>query len=109
MTEQAQVRDNPDKSRYEIRVGDELAGFTEYARHGEQADFTHTEIGAPFAGRGLASELIREALEDARRRGWQVMPYCRFVRTFIAKNPEYRDLVPAEQHERFGLLDARQD
>jgi uncharacterized protein len=107
MTEDAQVRDNADESRYEIRVGGELAGFTRYTLHGDPAhvtaDFTHTEIGDEYGGRGLASELIREALDDARRRKWQVLPYCRFVREFIAKNREYADLVPTAQHERFGL------
>jgi uncharacterized protein len=103
MTDDAQVRDNPDESRYEIRIDGELAGFTEYTLHGTQADFTHTQVDEGFTGRGLASELIRAALDDARQRGWQVMPYCRFVRAFIGKHPEYRDLVPAEQHERFQL------
>lgn len=103
MTEDAQVRHNADESRYEIRVGGELAGFLEYTRHGEQADFTHTEIGDEFGGRGLGSELIREALDDARRREWKVLPYCKFVRAFIDKHREYADLVPAAQHERFGL------
>lgn len=98
-----QVRDNPDESRYEIFVGAQPAGFTQYTLHGSEADFTHTEIGEEYGGRGLASQLIRHALDDARARGWQVMPYCRFVRAFIEKNREYVDLVPVQQQGRFGL------
>jgi predicted GNAT family acetyltransferase len=103
MTENVQVRDNSGESRYEIRVDGELAGFTEYVLHGSQADFVHTQIDDKFGGRGLASELIREALDDARERGWQVMPYCPFVRSFITKHTEYRDLVPQEHQAKFGL------
>jgi hypothetical protein len=31
------------------------------------------------------------------------MPYCKFVRAYIEKNPEYLDLVPTDQRHRFGL------
>lgn len=101
--ENAEVRANAEESRYEIFVGDELAGFTEYVLDGDRADFVHTEIEDRFEGQGLASRLIGGALDDARRRGWGVMPYCRFVTHFIAEHGEYRHLVPADQRGRFGL------
>jgi predicted GNAT family acetyltransferase len=103
MSEDVQVRDISDESRYEIHVDGELAGFTEYAMHGDEIDFLHTEIDEKFGGRGLASRLIREVLDEARRRELRVMPYCPFVRKFVVEHPEYRDLVPAAQHARFGL------
>lgn len=103
MSDEAQVRDNPDRARFEIWVDGKLAGFTQYTTHGEQADFTHTEVAEEYEGHGLASQLIGDALDDARRRGWHVLPYCPFVRAYIAKHPEYRDLVPAEYWPRFDL------
>jgi predicted GNAT family acetyltransferase len=101
--EDVQVRANEDESRYEIVVDGTVAGFTQYMLEGQRADFVHTEIDDRFEGHGLASQLIRAALDDARSRGWQVLPYCRFVTQFISKNAEYRDLVPADQRSRFGL------
>jgi predicted GNAT family acetyltransferase len=98
-----QVRMNSDESRYEIFLDGTLAGFTQYVLNGDQADFVHTEIDDRFEGHGLASQLIRGALDDARAHGWRVLPYCRFVTRFISKNPEYRDLVPVDQRTRFGL------
>jgi predicted GNAT family acetyltransferase len=104
MTENdVQVRANTDESRYEISVDGTVAGFTQYALEGQRADFLHTQIDDEFEGRGLASQLIRGALDDARDRGWEVVPYCPFVTQFIGKHAEYRDLVPAEERERFGL------
>jgi uncharacterized protein len=100
------VTDNPAESRYEIHVDGELAGFTQYHMHQGVAAFIHTEIKSAFGGRGLASILIRQTLDDVRRRGLVVQPFCPFVRAVIAKNSEYHDLVPQDQWERFGLADA---
>jgi predicted GNAT family acetyltransferase len=98
-----EVRDNPDESRYEIYVDGVFAGFTEYALHGDDADFVHTEIEDEFEGHGLGSELISAALDDVRKRGLRVLPYCPFVRKFLETHDEYVDLVPPSQRSRFGL------
>jgi len=103
MNEDTQVRDNEELSRYEILVGGTVAGFTEYAMHGKQLDLIHTEVEDGFEGQGVASNLISELLDDVRRRGLEAMPYCPFVRKFIAKHDEYLDLVPAEHRAKFGL------
>ncbi len=103
MTDDVSVHDEPDHSRFAIRVGGELAGFAVYHLHGDVADFTHTEIDGAYEGRGLGSRLIRAALDDTRAAGRQVLPHCPFVRAFIAKHPEYADLVPADARPRFDL------
>ena len=43
--------------------------------------------------RGVGSRLIRAALDSARDQGLRVVPQCPFVRAFIERHPEYRDLV----------------
>ena len=99
------MRDNPAQQRYEILDDGDVGAFAQYELHGSVADFVHTETVRGHSGRGLGSALVREALEDARRRGWQVRPYCPFVRSYIGKHPEYRDLVPRADWVRFGLAD----
>jgi uncharacterized protein len=91
----ADVHDNPDAHRYELTVDGRVGAFVTYVVRGDVAEFVHTETVEGFEGRGLAKELVRDALDDARRRGWQVRPSCPFVRGFIERNPEYADLVPA--------------
>lgn len=44
-----------------------------------------------------------ELLEDVRRRGWQLRPFCPYVKAYIAEHPEYPDLVPEGQRARFRL------
>jgi len=88
-----QVTDNPDESRFEIRADGQLAGFAQYHLRGSQIAFTHTETDDRIRGHGLAGQLVREALDAARERHLTVLPYCPFVRSWIAGHPEYADLI----------------
>ncbi|HEY4276687.1 MAG TPA: GNAT family N-acetyltransferase [Conexibacter sp.] len=97
------ILDVPEQARFEIRLGDELAGFAEYEREARRIAFTHTEVEARFEGRGLGSQLIAAALDSARQEGVAVRPFCPFVREYIASHPAYQDLVPEQERERFGL------
>ncbi|HEU5143883.1 MAG TPA: GNAT family N-acetyltransferase [Dermatophilaceae bacterium] len=99
------VRDNPNDSRYEIHVDGQLAGFSTYKLGKETIAFIHTEIAEAFGGRGLAGRLVTEELDDARRRGLAVLPFCPLVRQFIADHPGYLDLVPPKDRSRFRLPD----
>lgn len=99
------VSDSPEKSRYEIREGDALAGFVAYQLSGDTIDLLHTETESGFEGKGVAKQLVAETLDDARRRGLAVLPSCSYVRKVIGDHREdYLDLVPQEQRERFGLV-----
>jgi len=87
------VRDDPGRSRYEVFVDGRRAGFAAYERAGEIMTIPHTEVESRFEGQGLGARLARFALDDARRRGWRVVPRCPFVASYIARHPEYDDLV----------------
>jgi predicted GNAT family acetyltransferase len=87
------VSDAPESSRYELRDGDRLLGVAAYRRRGNQVVFTHTEVADSSEHSGLGSRLVRGALDDVRRAGGTVVPLCPFVRGWIERHPEYRDLV----------------
>jgi predicted GNAT family acetyltransferase len=97
------VRDVPGHSRFEIRVGGELAGFTDYRRQPPLIAFTHTLIDPRFEGQGLAHRLIETALSESRSAGLSVLPFCPFVHSFIADHDEYLDLVPSDLRGAFDL------
>lgn len=97
------VRDAPEHKRFEILVGDVVAGFTVYQPLKDKYTFVHTEIDPAFGGRGLASVLIKAALDEMRSRGMGVIPQCPFVRRYIARHTDYLDLVPAAYRARFDL------
>jgi uncharacterized protein len=102
-TNATDVRDNAENRRFEIWLDGELAGFTTYRLRSGVISFLHTEVDPRFQGRGLGQELIAEALRSARQRALKVLPFCPYVRGFIAQNSEFLDLVPEEDRARFNL------
>lgn len=94
------VTDNTSMSRYEIRVGKELAGFVDYRLRGGVIDLVHTEVDSRFQGAGLAGRLAQASLDDARARHLAVLPTCPYIRTWIARHPGYADLVPEEHRTK---------
>ena len=106
-TESVLVADVPERGRFEISVDGVPAGFTEYVdeQPGDAVGvrtFPHTVVAPEFGGRGLATLLIRTALDSTRAKGLEVVPACPAVRRFIAKHPEYADLVPADRRGDLG-------
>jgi uncharacterized protein len=101
--EPAVVTDNETESRFEIRVGGELAGFIGYILDESLIELVHTEVDRRFQGGGLARQLARASLDSARDRGFAVLPTCPYIRSWIRKHPEYKDLVPEGRRSAYGL------
>lgn len=93
MSEQVQVRDVPDRSRYQATVDGGVAGVAVYQLRGGAIVFAHTEVDGAFEGHGVGGALARAALDDARARGLRVVPLCPFIRSWLDKHPDYADLV----------------
>ena len=90
---QVTVTDAAEQHRYEGRVDGELAAIAEYIRTPELVVFTHTEVLGGHEGRGVASQLVRSALDDVRRQQLKVLPLCPFVAGWMQRHSEgYGDL-----------------
>lgn len=100
-----EVRNNPDLNRYELRVDEELAGFVTYRERPGLIALVHTEVDKRLEGQGMAGQLVTGALDDARRRGLQVLPFCPFANSYIERHREYADLVPEANRHQFHLTD----
>jgi len=86
------VRDNPSDNRFELEVNDELA-VAYYSRSPGIITFTHTEVPPALSGQGIGSRLARGALELVRIEGLKVVAKCPFISAFIAKHPEFNNLL----------------
>jgi uncharacterized protein len=103
VTTEVKIIHEPQRDRFTITVGGSESGFAQYREQSGEIAFVHTETDPAQQGRGLASQLIAHALQDARRRDLTVLPYCSFVRDYIAAHPEYVELVPEARRGRFAL------
>jgi uncharacterized protein len=95
MAEEIEPRivDNTEDEYYELWLGEEIPGGIEYETKPGVVVLIHTEIDPEFEGRGLGSKLISGALQDIRSRGLKLEPICPFVRAYLRRHPEERDLV----------------
>ena len=86
----AAVRNDEAGSRYEIVLGGELAGYTEYQLGDGSITFVHTVVDNAYEGQGLGSELAHGALRDAKGRGLRIDSRCSFVSEYLSRHPELR-------------------
>jgi predicted GNAT family acetyltransferase len=87
-----EVTDNQAQHRFELAVDDHVA-TSEYSLKDGVIAFMHTEVPEALAGKGIGSKLIKGALDQARKRGLQVVALCPFVKAYIEKHDEYADLL----------------
>jgi predicted GNAT family acetyltransferase len=89
----AVIRHEPEARRFVTAVDDEAAYITYRELDGRILDLDHTFVPRQSRGRGIASQLTAYALQFARGKGYRVIPSCPFVSAYIARHPEYRDLL----------------
>ena len=84
----ATVIHNEAQGRYELETEHGLA-IAVYHQQGDRLVFTHTEVPPADEGKGIGARLVRAALDDARKRGFKIVPACSFVVAFVRRHPEY--------------------
>ena len=99
-----EIRDNEERKRFEIDLGDGSFAFAQYNLITGKIMFTHTEVPEEHGGKGLGTALIRAGLAAARERGLKVIPICPFFAAYMKKHEEVQDLLDEAWRSRFGLL-----
>jgi predicted GNAT family acetyltransferase len=102
-TQDLVVRDNPDRHRFEIDLGDGSLAIAEYSLAAGKILFTHTEVPERHEGKGIGSALIRFSLDAARERGLEVIPICPFFAAYMQKHSEVQDLLDPAWRKKLGL------
>ena len=85
------VRDDKTRSRFELDI-DGAVAFANYRLAGDRVIITHTETPPALRGRGIASQLVKGALELIRADGHKVVAGCSFVVDYLEQHPEVADL-----------------
>ncbi len=93
----AEIVDNTQQSRFELRLNGDIAGVADYVitSDGDNTivEMPHTQTESAFRGQGIASVLVRGALDNIAAAQRQVLPTCPFVSDFIANHDSYAHLL----------------
>lgn len=102
MSETLNVVMNEEARRFEISL-DGDAAFAEYRLVDHGIILPHTVVPEAFEGRGVGSALAKHALGYARDNGLKVIPTCTFMAGYIAKHPEWHDVVHETYRAQLGI------
>ena len=86
--------DRGDRGRYVAEVaGSEHSGHLDWVARGPDVRVaTHTLVPPPIGGRGVAAELVKAMVSDARAEGFRIDPACSYVEAMFRRNKEWAEL-----------------
>jgi hypothetical protein len=87
VSDSADVIDNTDVSRFELREDGWLAELA-YRVRGGRLVLIHTEVPLELEGRGIGGRLVTAAVDRAAREGLTLVPLCPFARGLLERHPE---------------------
>jgi predicted GNAT family acetyltransferase len=91
--EKVEREDDASKGRYRMVIDGVEARMT-YSRAGEGLIIIdHTEVPAALRGRKIGEQMVRQAVEDARREKVAIIPICPFAKAQIDRHPEWQDVL----------------
>jgi len=97
------ITNHPERQEYELSLGQDVIGLLRYQIRPHLLAVTHTEVAPEFGGHGFGGKLASWVLDEARQNHLEVLPYCPFVRDYIASHSSYLDLVPVNRRAAFAL------
>lgn len=92
MEDKVTLSRNASENRYELHVGDALAGRIDYTKDGRIVELLHTEVDPAFTGQGYGQRLIEFALAEIRDKDLRVNPTCPYVARYIDQHSDFEDL-----------------
>jgi predicted GNAT family acetyltransferase len=89
--------DGASKGRYRLVIDGHEAEMT-YSRAGDGLIIIdHTEVPAALRGRKVGEQLVRQAVEDARRDKVAIVPLCPFAKAQFSRHSEWQDVLRQSQ------------
>ena len=82
-----------DHGRYDAHpAGSEHSGYLSWVQRGNVRIAEHTVVPPEIGGRGIALELVKALVADAREHGFKIDPRCSYVAAQFKRHPDWADL-----------------
>lgn len=86
------MRDNPERSRFELDVGGEVA-YADYRREPGTLVISYVYAPPRLRGTGTADRLMQGVAETARAEGARIRPLCGYAAAWLRRHREHSGLV----------------
>jgi predicted GNAT family acetyltransferase len=89
-----QRENGPTRGRYYVNLAPGAEAEMTYSRSGDgPMVIDHTGVPSEYEGRGIAAQLVKASIEDARAQGFKIHPVCPYVVAQFKRHPEWSDLL----------------
>lgn len=102
---QREITHNLQAHRFET-VEDGITGYVEYEPYNGGIDITHTIVPKAIGGRGIAADLVKEALEYAGENGLKVIPTCSYVRVYLERHKDQFGYLEEKSESKFPPMES---
>ncbi|MDZ4761322.1 MAG: GNAT family N-acetyltransferase [Alphaproteobacteria bacterium] len=86
------LRDNLSESRYEMEEDGQIV-FADYRKAGKELVIDWVEAPLSLRGTGASGRLMKLVAEEARAKGWKIVPICGYAAGWLRRSREHRDLL----------------
>lgn len=86
------LHDNTNAGQYELDIDGQTV-FARYRREDGVLTILWVEAPPGLRGTGAAGRLMKLVAQEAREKGWRVVPVCGYAAAWLRRSPEYRELV----------------
>lgn len=93
---QIQKTDDTDSGRYFVVINGDEAEMTYTKLDPALISIDHTFVPDSMRGKGIAQALALNAVEDARKTGWKIIPRCSFMQAQVKWHADWSDVIEAE-------------
>jgi predicted GNAT family acetyltransferase len=94
---EVKISENKEKKRFEAMV-DGATAVIEYIRAEDKMYLTHTEVPKQLEGKGVASAMAKQVLEQIKVEGLQLVPLCPFIAAYLKRHPEWKEILAKGYH-----------
>ena len=86
--------DTPAGGEYHAHVaGSRAIGRLTWVTHGAVRVADHTIVPPEIGGRGIAGQLVKALVADARAQGFRIVPECSYIAAAFKRHPDWADLL----------------